>query len=443
MFQLSSSANGTSSYVVKTRGTPNVVLPNFFDAIAHPDVVLPLILSHLLSESLWERRGKVIENMPNLTVPDPSIPVELFAIKRFIDKNFEHLHPQDVAKIYGYIDVAHEKGRFGDDVIDQGIAGLARYVEFIQSTGTDRISWMLDALADGTFPNYTYSTYDVIRAHRTYSQNRKSSSNGIVSCLDEMSLFCAAALTLPKEMLYHTIMLVGPTHYTVLFWDRERNGYWFPAKRYLFSRATWKVYVEEQHAGDIQTAFDSIMCETNRIISIRGAFDFDTGVSQIPESILRDTVDDIEQLFGFVPPHLSAAMERPIVEIPSSPYHEVYLTMLGASSRDEVFNAIHTAATERSERWAEDVLLAYRSVHVPNPERYFEAALESPLARAAAATMRTVDDAVAYVDAIPGRTSIFEEPDRIARPDEVRRRQTGPGRDRELLLRVRRHGGGV
>ena len=418
---------------------PNVVLPNFFDAIAHPDVVLPLILSHLLSESLWERRGKVIENMPNLTVPDPSIPIELFAIKRFIDKNFEHLHPQDVAKIYGYIDVVHEKGRHGNDLIDHGIAGLARYVEFVQNTGSDRIAWMLDALADGTFPNYTYSTYDVIRAHRTYSQNRKSSSNGIVSCLDEMSLFCAAALTLPKEMLYHTIMLVGPSHYTVLTWDNERNGYWFPAKRYLFSRTTWQAFVDADFAGDVESAFSSIMCETNRIISIRGSFDFDTGASHIAESILRELVSDIEQLFGFVPPHLKAAMERPIVELPPLPYYDVYINMRGATSRDDVLATIREAATERSERWAEDVLLAYRSVHVPNPERYFEAALESPLARAAAATMRTLDDAIAYVEAIPGRASIFNDVDRVAMPDEVIRLQTGTDRDRELLLRVLQH----
>lgn len=423
--------------------SPNVVLPNFFDAIVHPDVVLPLILSHLLSESLWERRGKVVENMQSLAVPDPSIPIELFAIKRFIDKNFEHPHPQDVAKIYGSIDVAHEKGRFGDDVIDQGIAGLTRYIEFVQGTGSDRASWMLGALSEGTFPNYTYSTYDVIRAHRKYSLNRKSSSSGIVSCLDEMSLFCAAALTLPREMLYHTIMLVGPTHYTVLFWDNERNGYWFPAKRYLFSRTTWQAFVDTGFGGDVESAFNSIMCETNRIISIRGSFDFDTGMSQIPESILRETMDDIEQLFGFVPPHLKAAMERPIIEHPSSPYHDVYLSMLGTTSREDALTAIRTAATERNERWAEDVLLAYRSVHVPNPERYFEAALESPLARAAAATMRTLDDAIVYVEAIPGRESIFNDADRIAMPDEVIRLQTGTERDRELLLRVLQHWVGV
>jgi len=418
---------------------PNVVLPNFFDAIVHPDVVLPLILSHLLSESLWERRGKVIENMSNLAVADPSIPVEFFAIKRFIDKNFEHLHPQDVAKIYGYIDVVHEKGRHGNDLIDHGIAGLARYVEFVQNTGSDRIAWMLDALADGTFPNYTYSTYDVIRAHRQFSHNRKSSSNGVVSCLDEMSLFCAGALTLPKELHYHTIMLVGPSHYTVLTWDNERNGYWFPAKRYLFSRTTWQAFVDVDFAGDVESAFSSIMCETNRIISIRGSFDFDTGASHIAESILREIVSDIEQLFGFVPPHLKAAMERPIVELPPLPYYDVYINMRGATSRDDVLATIREAATERSERWAEDVLLAYRSVHVPNPERYFEAALESPLARAAAATMHTIDDAIAYVEAIPGRESIFNDADRIAMPDEVIRLQTGTDRDRELLLRVLQH----
>jgi hypothetical protein len=53
--------------------------------------------------------------------------------------------------------------------------------------------------------------------------------------------------------------------------------------------------------------------------------------------------------------------------------------------------------------------------------------------------MRTLDDAIVYVEAIPGRESIFNDADRIAMPDEVIRLQTGTERDRELLLRVLQH----
>jgi hypothetical protein len=57
--------------------------------------------------------------------------------------------------------------------------------------------------------------------------------------------------------------------------------------------------------------------------------------------------------------------------------------------------------------------------------------------------MRTLDDAIVYVEAIPGRESIFNDADRIAMPDEVIRLQTGTERDRELLLRVLQHWVGV
>lgn len=415
---------------------PNVVLPNFFDALVHPEVVLPLIISHLLSDELWEQRSKVVQRMPELGVPHSSIPRELYAVKRFIDKNFEHLHADKVQQIYGTISVAAEMDRLGSEGVRHGISGLRRYIEYLQKTGIDRMNWMLDAIEQGHFPNYTYSTYDVIRAHRTFSQSRKSSSNGVVSCLDEMSLFCAATLTLPKKFIYQTIILAGPSHYTVLVWDNDRNGYWFPAKRNLFSRQSWKEYVDEHFAGDVERAFDSILCETDRIISIRGSFVFATGESNIPEGLLRETAQEIERLFGYMPPDLQRALQRPITEKPPLPYHEVFLDLLGSSSHKEVLSKIRTAANDRSEEWAEEVLLAYRSTDVLHTERFIEAAMQSPLAREVSRGLHSAEDARAYVDAIPGHNSIFHEPDRIAMPDETIRLQTGSAQDRKLLYYV-------
>ncbi|MBM4178098.1 MAG: hypothetical protein FJ211_02040 [Ignavibacteria bacterium] len=422
---------------------PNVVAPNYFDAIVHPEVIMPLVLSHLLSDSLWERRDAVVERLDGLEPADPSIPVELFAIKRFIDKNFEHVHPNFIGQINGMLNVHEESRRLEEQHVQRAMQGLDYYTKYCEMRGAHDSSWMQQSIASGVFPNYTYTTYDVIRAHRTFSQHRKGSSFGIVSCLDEMSLFCAAALTLPKDYVSKVIILTGPTHYTVMLWDAHRRGYWFPAKRYLFSSRSWADHVDTKYNGDVELAYNDILCQTNRIISTHGSFDIENGTSSIPLDFLRETIHDIRELLGYLPESLQSALGRSIEQRPSSPYADVFASIAGVSSIEAVRLDIHAAAASGQE-WAEEVLLAYRSADMMHHPRFVAAAMQSPLARKVARGMQSPEEAAAFVDSIPGYESIFGDDHRIALPDETLRMQTGTERDRSILLDVlTKHLGGM
>lgn len=412
---------------------PNVVAPNYFDAIVHPEVIMPLVLSHLLSESLWQRRDAVVERLDGLEPPDPSTPVELFALKRFIDKNFEHVHPNFVGQLNGMLNVQEESRRLGEHHVQRAMQGLDFYTKYCEMRGAHDISWMQQSIVSGVFPNYTYTTYDVIRAHRKFSQHRKGSSFGIVSCLDEMSLFCAAALTLPKDYVSKVIILTGPTHYTVMLWDAEKRGYWFPAKRYLFSARSWAEYVDTKYNGDVALAYNDILCQTNRITSTHGSFEIEHGTSSIPIDFLHETIQDIKELLGYLPESVVDAMQRPIEQLPPSPYADVFASIAGVSSIQAVRSDVHAAASSGQE-WAEEVLLAYRSAEMVDHPRYLAAAMQSPLTREVARGMQSTEEAAAFVDSIPGHESIFGDDNRIALPDETLRMQTGTERDRSILL---------
>ena len=413
----------------------NTVLPNFFDALVHPDVILPLVLSHLLSDSLWLRRERVIEHLGELTSPDPSIPIDLYAIQRFIDRNFEHVHPSFVGELFGMTSIDDEAQRLGDVAVRRGLDRVLESVAYRESMGQTSVAWMRDVISEGSFPNYCYSTYDVIRAHRRFAKHRKGAF-GILSCLDEMALFCAAALTLPRDRLYDVILLAGAPHYTVMLWDADRNGYWFPAKSTLYSRAMWHRHVDENFAGDAQAAYASQLSETNRIISVRGAFDVDTSTTQLPLEILHDTLRLIEDFFGFVPKDLATALTSPPTVEPSLPYVDVFEALRGVETVETVRQQVYAAALTHRDTWAWHVLLAYRSFEAITLAPFMEAARRGLLARDLAEPWTDPQQAVAYVESIAGRESMFANRDRIALPDETIRMQTGSDRDRALLLFV-------
>ena len=82
------------------------------------------------------------------------------------------------------------------------------------------------------------------------------------------------------------------------------------------------------------------------------------------------------------------------------------------------------------------VLYAYRTIQLPDLSPYLRAARRSMLPKNAADALAGMDDAIAFVRAIPGRISIFDDRDRLALPEETLLFQTGTDRDLALLLHV-------
>ena len=411
------------------------VCPNFFDVLVHPELILPITISHLLSTKFWEQQAKAIQRLDSLHNDDPTIPPQLRLIQHEVDRSFEHVHPENVANIHGSISIEDERLRLDSARVSAGIGSIMRAETYRKSINPEHSTWLLDSLIAGNFPNYVYPTFDVINAHRAFARNQRTRILGSVSCLDEMSIFCAAALTLPKLFVSKVCVLAGASHYTVFLWDINGNGYWYPAKRYLFSKTGWKTFVAERFDNDPQSAFRSLLFDSNRLITTRGTFNFESGSSEVPMWLLKETYDDMYDLLGYIPADFASALHRNIQFEPELPYPEILRNMSGVSNRDEAFEMVRAAAKEK-QPWAEDTLLAYRSVEVLHHEKFLSAARRGVLYKQVAQAFVSVEDATSYVASIPERTSPLNDRDRIMLPDEVIRLQRGSDRDLALLLHV-------
>jgi hypothetical protein len=411
------------------------VCPNFFDVLVHPELILPLTVSHLLSSKFWEQQAKALLRLESLQTDDPTIPPLLQLIRYEVDRSFEHVHPENVADIHGSISIDEERLRLDSARVSTGIESVARAERYRSSINSDHSRWLLDSLAAGNFPNYVYPTFDVINAHRAFARSHRTRILGTVSCLDEMSIFCAAALTLPKWFISKVCVLAGASHYTVFLWDINGNGYWYPAKRHLFSKAGWRAFVAERFDNNADEAFRSMLFECNRLITTRGTFNFESGSSEIPMWLLEETYADMFDLLGCISTDFASAMQRDIEFKAELPYPEILRQMSGVSNRDDAFEMVRNAARD-GQSWAEDTLLAYRSVEVLHHEKFLRAARRGVLYKQISSAFTSVDDAVSYAASIPDRTSPLHDRGRIMLPDEVIRLQRGCDRDLALLLHV-------
>ena len=97
---------------------------------------------------------------------------------------------------------------------------------------------------------------------------------------------------------------------------------------------------------------------------------------------------------------------------------------------------VRQAAVDEESIGALRALYTDRTLDVPDLSVYLQAARYSSQIRSLLPQVKTTDDAMRSVAAIAGSDSIFEDPERIAMPDETARFATGTSRDKALLLHV-------
>lgn len=131
-----------------------IVAPDIFDALAEPDVLLPLVMANAMSPRLWRLGRKVAR------AADP-----LEAARRVVDTSFTHALPEDAAAVSGLLDLDAERRRLGADVVDRAIADIERGWDMRRERGVlgpdDRLQ---DMIAAGRYPAYIYANIDVINA---------------------------------------------------------------------------------------------------------------------------------------------------------------------------------------------------------------------------------------------------------------------------------------
>lgn len=414
-------------------------MPNLFDAHVFPDLVLPLVLGNLLSRNLWDFSTRIQARLKESPLRDTegfddreSIPLILRAIQHQINSHFEHLSFRQVGEAYGMLDLDDERRRLGSDRVDAVVRLLQNRSRSYATMHDEAARTIAEELSRNCFPVYCYTNFDIVRANRRLARRKSRAPMGLTSCLDEVAIFAALAMTLPKEPVDTVIVLANPTHYTAFGWGSDGVPWWFYGKNALYSMSDWRKRVSERPDNDAQAAFDEVLGGLDRLIAVSGTFDFTTGVSSVPAEHLAQFVSMIDTFFGLRLRQLNDALRGTRSQLPESPLAPVFRELLGTGSLDSVRTRLLNSADESLQM----VQYSYRSLSVRDHGPYLQAARHGPRAKKVASSLTSVEDAVAYLGNIPGSQSIFQDRNRIAMPEETLRLATGSDRDKALLLHI-------
>jgi len=409
------------------------VAPNLFDAILDPELVYSLVLANLMSPRLWELRGRLLGS------PEPSQrPSESKSerIQQLIDRHFEHVTPARVAELNGVLDLDLEAERHGSAAVEYALSKILSTLDWRIRRGTlQKDVFPLDLINRRKFPAYIYSTIDEAWASRRLLQRRKHKPLGLTCCLDEAAIFTALSLILPKGSAADIAIIGSPAHYSVLTWTAE-GVWWFYTKHELYSSSAWSQLISATYAGDAQIAFDDRLPNFDRIITGSGSYTFATGETSLPQSRLAVIVAKIDAFFGCRLSQLDCALERPAQPVTASDLAPTIQQASTASNATEVQSRLRRAALDEGHPAALRALYAFRTLDLPDLRAYLHAARRSTQITDRFGPIKTIDDTIRAVAAIEGSVSIFDDPNRIAMPDETARFGTGSDRDKALLLHV-------
>jgi len=414
------------------------IAPNIFDAFAETRLLLPLVLGNLLSQNLWDFSARIqarlapAESETGLN-EDPLKFIR--AIQRQLDRQFKHLHANEVSQIYGELNLEDERARLGPESVNCALKTIESGFRQRMSEGAiprEAIEPLLERIKLGYFPAFFYGNVDIVLANKRLSGRKSSAPMGITSCLDETALFSALAMTMPGASVANVIALTSASHYTAFGWTPAGDTWWFYGKNKLYSRQEWSDLVEQQFNGDPQQAFDGHFKDMSRIVCVTGTFDLLTGETEISQEHLVEIIDQLDLFFGVRLSQVRAGLSKPFQNQDASALAPVLRDLLGSQSLERTR---HSLLTQQDPSLLQP-LYSYRSLELVDLRPYLWVARHQPLSLALGHSLRSRQEAVNIVKSIEAYDSIFKDRNRIAMPDETLRLKTGSDRDKALLLHV-------
>lgn len=412
----------------------SLVAPNIFDAFANQNLLLYLVMSNLLSPATWEYSDRIRQRAgAGSEGAAPSARSLIREIQGFLNRNFQHLHTHDVARLYGELDVNAERARLGAAAVERAVGQLVRNLEMRVASGTipaEAMRPVLERIAEGAFPAYFYGTIDVVRANRKATGKSHASVKGLTSCVDEAAIFASLAMTVPPGAIANVVALAGPSHTSAFGWNSDGEAWWFLGKNRLFFAEDWQDHVAEAAGGDAQACFDALLQDASRIVSVAGTFDLETGSANLIDDHIDEIAAKMDAFFGIRLRQLADGLSKPRRHLPEDPVAPYLRALHGAASASVVLERLG----DSRDAAGQGVLYAFRSLAVADLHPYVMAARAQPNCRKLAQSLKTVEDVLAATAGIGQSDSILGNRDRIAMPDETLRFGTGTDRDKALLI---------
>ena len=425
------------------------VSPNIFDVLCNSTLIAPILLANLLSADLWLLSEKIrskyspskgtLETAPALipavAVGEEGLSRVLSEIQRQVDRGFKHVHPNEIADIYGYLDIQTERRRLGHEQLNNTLGKIQQALEDRAALGeqqTALTTLILNDISHERFPAYIYQNYDLVHAHRKFRGHGSRAPDGLTSCLDETTVFIALVLALNPDAVSGIAILSSQTHYSAFGYGPNNEPWWFYGKNRLYSKKQWRLMVDENFNGNAQRCFDALFADFNKITTAAGAFEFDTGQCSIAVADLQQYLERIDDFFGTRPQQLVQGLSHPRQPAAESPFNTILRQTLSIQARADVEQLVE----QLPDPLRNSVRYAYRAWDVPDRTPYLQAARRNPLTIKLASQLEDVSAALLRLQDIKRIDSIFNDRERVALPDETLRLESGTDRDKALLLHV-------
>ena len=425
------------------------VSPNIFDVLYNSTLIAPILLANLLSPNLWLLSEKIrfkyspsqgaLEPAPTpipaIAIRDNGLSKALREIQRQIDRGFKHVHPNEIAEIYGYLDIQTERRRLGDELLNDTLDKLQQAFKERAALGEQQATLtnvILHDISHERFPAYIYQNYDLVHAHRKFRSHGSRAPDGLTSCLDETTIFVALVLALNPDEVSGIAILSSQTHYSAFGYGPDKEPWWFYGKNRLYSKKQWRLIIDENFGGDAQRCFDALFADFNKITTAAGAFEFDTGQCSIEVADLQQYLEQVDDFFGMRLRQVAQGLSQPRQTAADSPFSAILRQTLSIQSRADVEQLVERLPAPLFN----SVRYAYRAWDVPDRPPYLHAARRNPLAIKLASQLEDVSAALLQLQKITKSESIFNDRERVALPDETLRLESGTDRDKALLLHV-------
>jgi len=230
------------------------------------------------------------------------------------------------------------------------------------------------------------------------------------------------------------VFLCSPFHYTLFLFPEGSDGFWFNAKREYFDSRGWARLNEGCSQAALAEAFMSRMVVFDRLITPRGSWIFHKEESNLGPERIDFLLSKIGRFLGTKLKELLPNIGQGLPRQREPLEDDVLPAMDEYESSGAVARHIRALVEKNCAPVVASSLYTFRQIEVPEPGVYVSAALSGYKVWLRSAEVLSVSDAVALVQGIRGRESVFGACDRIALPDEVLVFNTASDNERVLLL---------
>lgn len=386
-----------------------------------PQKLIPaFLLANLMSPALWAWRDEKKAADEDGVLYSPRN--RLNQIQRFFHRyTFTNIPGEPAGDPWGLLNFDEEEKRFGREFI-RNIRNEydATFRKLLSENPHSQFGQIVNEqyYTDGFFPRLKNETLEVMNAFASVNQEGKRSGK----CIG-LAMLWAAALVVWGRFPLDRIVITGNRAHMFVYLDEETG--------HLLNNTKWFSETRINNQSDLSEYARLVASNTETTFFYNpslGMCHCTSRTSEIPHHRVSNIYSEISRF-------VSTPLKHP------DPDHITYIEPanaipdpLGYSSAEEYQTAIINLAREFPGSIYEYALYAFRLLDGTDHEVYLRAAMRDCKTKKLAEDSNELSDPLAIVEGIKGTSSIFNDRNRIAMPDEVLYFNTGTERDKALLL---------